>query len=245
MDHAPHQSKEAAIALNNHGADLIERGDYNQALYYFSTALQQQHPSYTTLEGGLPRRSCITVQRKPSCVCAIDVWMEASTFYGCERQNHIMFAHAIRIPSWVSNPSTTSVAVAIGFNLAIAYHLASIMSHCSLSNDDPIVFGKITNKEQLMRQALRQYQQSFELQRTQASATQSPFFYMVCMNNIGVLFSDLGQRDESKECFHHLLSLLVSVGTVGAMDPSRFEFFWTYIIRITSDISYTIGAAAA
>ena len=95
-----------------------------------------------------------------------------------------------------------------------------------------------------MRQALRLYQYTFQLQRTQARSSQSPFFFMACINNIGLLFCELGEAHQAEECFNHLLSLLMYMSTSGSEEPSRFEFFFANTARLTYEACSICAAAA-
>lgn len=241
------QAKSTVTLLNNMGADLIECGDYVGSIEFLSKAFQY---SRQELDDRMASDVVIPDIYQPSA-CVIDLWMmrDIAEDSSQEQGDDVIYTLPMHVPLKATNPSEVSVAVAITFNLAIAYHHAS--RHCN-----SIIALQGNSQEQLMRQALRLYQYTFRLQRTQASSSQSPFFYMACINNIGTLFHELGENIQSEECFNHLLSLLMymnmNAGGGGAgrggedvfVDPSRFAFFFLNTTRFVHD-SCSLGAAAA
>lgn len=232
MFHGPQHSK-LTVHLNNLGADFIERGDYAQAIDCLSRAfIQSKHALDVRLAAGGR-----IGEQYHAAACVIDVWMARETPDDKHQNGDFIYTQPMRVPPKATNPSEISVAVANTFNLAIAYHLASLYSAHT-----PAFQGN--SQDQLLRQALRLYQYTFRLQRTQARSSQSPFFFMACINNIGIVFDNLGERNQSEECFQHLLSLLMYMTSAGAVESSRFEFFFTNTTRLTPD-SCAVGAAAA
>lgn len=279
-EHNNTNTKQSMVKLNNIGAKLIECGDYGTSIEFLSAAFQYSRKQLSErMESG----DVSALKHTPSA-CAVDIWMvkdhlsssdesaAASSRHHHQQQQHdVVYTHPMFVPPKASSPSEISVAVAITFNLAVAYHLASIQ--CCHNNNDQIMTCQGNSKEQLMRQALRLYQYTFRLQRTQARSSQSPFFFMACINNIGILFQELGEFHQSKECFNHLLSLLMYMNTIGGggsvgggadnsntlmnedddddnnvgvvhVDPSRFEFFFLNTTRLAHE-SCAVGAAAA
>jgi len=233
------QHPKLTASLNNLGAALIETGNYAQAISCLSSAFQH---SKTALEirTGIGQR---IGERYHPAACIIDIWMMRDTTTDEKRPQlqycEFVYTHPMKVPTQATSPSEISVAVAIAFNLAVAHHLASLQG-CTGAHS-----FQGNSKEELLRQALRHYQHAFRLQRTQARTSQSPFFFMACINNIGVVFDNLGEKHQSEECFTHLLSLLMYISSTGSVEPSRFEFFFTNTTsRLTSDVC-GFGAAAA
>ena len=232
------QHTKPSVALNNLGADHVECGDYTKAIEVLSAAFQFTRKDLDD------RLATSELERYHHSLNPLDIWMagdvpEQDTIFGTDS---VIYKNPMYIPSTASNPSEVSIAVVVTFNLAVAYHLASMYGAQTEAFDG-------NTKHQLMQQALRLYQYTFRLQRTQARSSQSPFFFMACINNIGVLFRELGESHQSEECFNHLLSLLMYMSTVDATmttttDPSRFAFFFTNTARIAHE-ACSIGAAAA
>lgn len=230
----------SSVHFNNLGADLIENGDYVRGLACLSSAFQK-------FKQALDARfaSGLNSGKYNPTASVMDIWMRGEkldTQEGSRRQQNTavddaIYDQPISCPLRASNPSEISVAVAITFNLAMAYHLAGLHLVGTQS-------FQMDSRENLLRQALRLYQYSFRLQRTHAISYQSPLFFMACINNIGMVFDRLGERDQTGECFKHLLSLQMYMITSGSVPLSRFEFFLQNTSRHTLDSS-SLGAAAA
>jgi len=129
--------------------------------------------------------------------------------------------------------------VAIAFNLGLAYQLISV--HLSKEGHDPAL------RRRMMRQSVNLYKYTFRLQRTRnCRSSQSPFFFLATINNIGVMFSGLGENENSRECFNQMLALLMFMNARGCFvgGPGQFEAFFRNTAQV-SHVNCCIGAAAA
>lgn len=221
--------------LNNCGARLIEKRNYGQAIQYLSAAFHGCKSQFER-EAENQENTCSSA----SLPCSVDFWMiqdisnSSSGQQAC--QDDFVYKHPIHIPAKATSTSELNIAVATTFNLALAYHLATVESRHGFAQNQDI--------ETAMRQALRLYQYTFRLQRTQAKSSDSPRFFMACINNIGILFRMLEEFQQSAECFNHLLALLMYLSSVGMAEPSDLETFFHNTARLSCD-SCNIGAAAA
>mmetsp|Transcript_124373 Transcript_124373/g.175463 ORF Transcript_124373/g.175463 Transcript_124373/m.175463 type:complete len:235 (+) Transcript_124373:55-759(+) len=230
----------STITLNNLGARLIDDGGFEDAIPYLSAAFQSSKRKFDEIyaqSGQIPTN----MDQRSSTV--IDAYMTRDV-PGDKNQEDFVYTHPIHVPPEATKASELTIVVATTFNLAVAYHMASRVHNaaCACNGRDDLQ-AKI-NSHQLMRQALRLYQYSFRLQRTQAKSTQSPLFFMACINNIGILFQDLGESTQAAECFNHLLALLMYMSSVGSDDSSYFESFFQNSSRLGNE-ACTVGAAAA
>merc|ERR1712151_1302229 len=129
------------------------------------------------------------------------------------------------------------------FNLAVAYHMASKnLNPPSALSDHRCIYEMQIRSQKMMQRALCMYQYSFRLQRAQAGSAETPLFFSACMNNIGVLFNDLGDSTKAIECFKQLFALLMYLSSIGFEDPANYEL----LFRNTSRLGYeTCDACAA
>lgn len=231
------KQEESATTLNNLGAREMERGEYALAIAYFSSAF---HKSKTGLEG----YSQGGMEVDSSCATSIERWMTNSG--GSEitdekqLQEEYIYSNPLMIqPSATENVSALTLSVVVSFNLAMAYHLIS------RERTDLLHSSGVQTRDKFMRQALQLYQYSFRLQRTQAKSIHTPLFFMACINNIGMLFLDMGEVEKGSQCFNHLLALLMYMNTVGTADRSNFASFFRNSWRFHDDVSCAQGAAAA
>lgn len=148
-----------------------------------------------------------------------------------------MYFSPIHVPANDRNPARLAVAVSITFNLALAYHAAAVALKSGFSDH-------ANQEEVLLRQALQLYQYTFRLQRSHAASSHSPFFFMSCINNIGIVFSDLDDDGRSEECFGHLLSLLMYLATVRTLDLSRFNLFFDNSLHLSNARGVVCASAA-
>ena len=148
-----------------------------------------------------------------------------------------MYDKPIHIPE-TTHRDDLMIPVAITFNLALSYDLLS-QRVSSLGFDSTA----------LKDQALQLYQYAFRLQRLRKTASQAPLYYMATINNIGVLFDKLGDKEQAEECFQQLLALLMYLSFAndkGIANKSKFEaFFHQSTTRLSHNQCCAIGAGAA
>jgi hypothetical protein len=219
----------ATVHFNNVGAQCIENGEYTRAIGYLSAAFQSSKSQIDRNHRMLLGEIAPAVP--PPSTCTVDIWM--ATGIPAETHDGFIYRHPIYIPTEAQpNGMIVAVATIITFNLGLAYHLLAFRDGAFLL--DPM---------KILRQALNLYQYTFRLQRAQRESTQSPFFFMATINNIGILFSKLGDSVHAEECFHHLMSLLMYIKTTIGLfgHPSYYEGFF----RNTFHSCSVVGAAAA
>lgn len=230
-------------ALNNIGVDFLAKKNYGLAIRYLSLAFEQSRSALHGYISGLESFG-ISSNECPSMACALDFWMmvDGGSPEDTRPQNvrgASVYLTPINIPEKATRPSPINVGASVAFNLALAYHMAAF-SESSIQE----YTGK-NQKENVLREALRLYQYAFRLQRTHAASTDSPFFFMACINNIGIIFACVGDNTKSNECFQHLLSLLMYLTTTGkTLNPSKYSIFFDNTSRLCHP-SLRIAAAAA
>ena len=184
-----HQS---AIQQNNLAVSLIAAGDFDAAINHLSNALktykqvvpdadEHDHPAATN--------------------CSLDECMaqsaaKAKSVSMDEEENvHYMYQQAIHIPLNIefSYQSTIMVSVMIIFNLALANQLSAVGSNKSQSQ---------------LKKATKLYELAFNLQRDENFAN-NVFFSMATVNNIGLIYHKLNDRETGNKYFEHLLSTLM------------------------------------
>jgi tetratricopeptide (TPR) repeat protein len=233
------------IALNNLGAQYMQMGDYKTAIQFlsssFSLSMQQLHHHFTATTD---ERSAVVYRH---LVTTIDTWMKRDCNYPSNKNVSGEFVY--RDPIWIPDkayPNDLIFPIVNTFNLGLAYHLLATTTTTTTSRDDD---GIEEDTVKLLRQSLKLYQYSFRLQRTRGRAGNSPFFFMATINNVGVVFSILGQTRDANQCFQQLLSLIMYMKTARVSmatsnyNVSEFEAFFQNTCRSDDPSLVCAGAA--
>lgn len=250
--HAKGQQPFPAVALNNGGANCIECGDYSSALHYFSSAFHSCKVNAKKLNfnvedlHGISRIMSVTTIDNPLIV--MDDWMDVADECELDENRNFFYNEPIHIPrldlkrghkrrSYDGNKKDflVSCCIAISFNLGIAYHNQAI-TRSDLPPHDI---------EQILRKSLKAFQYSFKLQRTKCGrASQSTFFYMAVMNNLGILHQKLGEVQNARQYFERLLSVLIYTMSRTNVSTDEYQDFFQNAAQFTHQ-SYSVGAGAA
>ena len=117
-----------------------------------------------------------------------------------------LYKHPIHLPE---DPDTlacredtcTAISAALIFNMALANQ--------QLSSIELTALGDAAAEERLER-AARLYKLAYNLQERN-EVFLSPLFMMAIINNLGLLYQSLDQKDTAGNCFQHLLTTLMFV----------------------------------
>jgi hypothetical protein len=77
----------------------------------------------------------------------------------------------------------------------------------------------------------------FALEIQEQARTPSPYFSMVTMNNLGHAQQMLGNKEKSKSCFDHLLSILMILIDSQSIDPTSMKIFFCNIFGDGTDVA--------
>jgi tetratricopeptide (TPR) repeat protein len=255
------------ITLNNLGAGCIDSGDYRRSIEFLSAAFQmtkQQLRDHSSTEQDHEK----SVYRHS--VSTFDTWMtknenDSLNDIGTttDTTGEFVYRNPLSSSDSIDNSSISSngefvytdpiyipshayshdllIPIVITFNLGLAYYL--------LATTDQTV-DRLT----LLRSSLRLYQHSFRLQRTRGRASHSPHYFMAVINNVGVVYSNLGETQSADQCFQQLLTLLMYMNTKMAAPSSSnnssnnntssgYEAFFQNTSRVLKEQTPCAGAA--
>jgi hypothetical protein len=190
-----------AIAHNNHAAFLIETRNYADAISILSAA-------HKCSKYGL--NQCIHQSHLPvTAISPLDAFMisaSASQFSVNDRSDtdySLIHRRAIQLPPCLASDyySRVMVSVAIVFNLALAHHFLALEQ--AEGSKSEVLF---------LRKALKFYEYSFNLVRTQHAKTSSSLLLMATINNSGHIHMILGEEEHAGTCFRNLFSILTCLG---------------------------------
>jgi tetratricopeptide (TPR) repeat protein len=226
------QAQRQAIALNNHGAMEIAAGNLEVAI----SLLKDAHRSskQTKKDDESPCSSLAPVNLEQS----LEVWMRqtATPAAVCDSDNDcdeqgFVCRHAIHIP--ISPvPSTQfqpAVAIAIIFNLALAYHLRGLAStRAATTTSATSKEGEEQASAASLKKAVKLYEYAFKLYRvTDNGGNTNPekaLFLMGTVNNSGQIYHVLGREDAAAICFQELLSTLMVLRYCGQFNETSNTF---------------------
>jgi tetratricopeptide (TPR) repeat protein len=245
--------------LNNLGAECIESGDYRRSIEFLSAAFhlsKQQLRDYSSTERDHDNKS---VYRHS--LSTFDTWMtkneydsassnDVGTTGECVYRNPLSISDSIDIdssneefvyrdPIYIPSDAYSHdllIPIVITFNLGLAYYLLATTDH---------TVDRLT----LLRSSLRLYQHSFRLQRTRGRASHSPHYFMAAINNVGVVYSNLGETRNADQCFQQLLTLIMYMNTKMAAPSSNnktasgYEAFFQNTSRVLKEQTPCAGAA--
>ena len=216
-----------AIRLNNMSASRLEEGNYQLALDILAEGL---HVSKQLLKGfgtaterptvcsnGVNLDSFMAREgRTRTCLMEevddIDCSNHSSgsssvaSIDDCVDDEFFLYSHPIHLPEGPDalacrEDTCTAISAALIFNMALANH--------QLSSIELTTFGGAAAEERLER-ALRLYELAYNLQERNEVCL-SPLFMMAIINNLGLIYQSLDQKDTAGNCFQHLLTTLMFV----------------------------------
>lgn len=143
------------------------------------------------------------------------------------RNGSYVYRQGIYIPIEVAQERQSSVMVStiLIFNLALAQQLPEA---------NPV------SKQSKLIKAARLYDLAFNMQREEQLGD-NIYFALATVNNLGVIYQQLEEKEAANQCFEHLLSTLMLVLDCGESTPQ----FGRFIHNATSILSKTVSAPAA
>lgn len=221
MNSANNYQQKLAIRMNNEGVRRITSGEIPQAIKNLTFALNMCKES-------MGYESNFETEH---CTMSLDQIMERSeAMYSPDNlrtKKCYLYHQAIYIPVEVSYEYHLNLPVStiIIFNLALAQQLAETHSNRECN---PLI------------KAARLYNLAFNMQREELRGD-NIYFTLATVNNLGVIYRQLGDETAANNCFEQLLSILMLVLDYG--ESSRcLEVF---IYNATSTMSKNGNAAAA
>ena len=141
-----------------------------------------------------------------------------------DNNEQYMYSHGIVIPSNLDSRCIPSVIL---FNLALSHHLAAAArpSH---------------QKRFLLEKAVRLYVLAYTFQSKLGCS--NVLFTLATSNNLGLIHTELEHSDMSKQCFDHLLSVLMLV--VDSQNGNRVGHLDGFVQNVVSLSSKDCPAAA-
>jgi tetratricopeptide (TPR) repeat protein len=235
-------SIQQAIRLNSQALALIDAGNFDAAIPTLSRALKASKQTLNCADYEVecaPLKisldQCMLDPRQPRIV--VD---ELSNGGERDRQGgRHMYRRAIRIPEASIETSTYEssimISVIIMFNLALTHHL---MATSETTNNSS------SNKNELLRKAIRLYELAYSLQQTEGFLENASLFTMATINNMGLIHQSLGESAVAGKYFQHLLSILVFLVDCGESRVAVLHELCGFL-RNTSHLILKKGAAAA
>jgi tetratricopeptide (TPR) repeat protein len=259
------QAQRQAIALNNHAALEIAVGNYEFAI----SLLRDAHRSakQTKMDDESPCSSLAAVSLEQS----LELWMRQTATPAavwdsdndCDEQGFVC-RHAIHIPisPVPSSQFQPAVAIAIIFNLALAYHLRGLASTRTATTSSTISSTSKEEEEQSsaasLKKAVKLYEYAFKLYRVTdkvgCTNPEKALFLMGTVNNSGQIYHVLGREDAAATCFQELLSTLMVLryfgqfnetsNTIRLIDASQCKGFFHNVSQwMTLGLTTTAGSA--
>lgn len=224
-----------AIALNNHGALEIAAGNYEVAIFLLKDA--HKSAKQKKMDDESPSRSLAPVRLEQS----LELWMRqtATSAAVCDSDNDcdeqgFVCRHAIHIPisPVLSSQFQPAIAIAIIFNLALAYHLRGLASTRTSTTSSTTNSSNKEGEEQAsaasLKKAVKLYEYAFKLYRVTDNGKytnpEKALFLMGTVNNSGQIYHVLGREDAAATCFQELLSTLMVLRYFGQFNETSNTF---------------------
>jgi hypothetical protein len=256
-------SETNVVTLNGQGCKALKASKYDKAADYFSIALQM-------LQQGLKHASDDIVDRNQedadydtvdlpltlSPLSSSTQWRDspsesASSSLSCRCMNHEVTAPRLATVGIYKVPRTVSarfsnmccvsdynkVASALIFNLALAHHLASFETNAGEQEQQQ------PDRAHLL-QALRAYELVYKLHMEEGqSSLLNPFYAMVTLNNVALVYYSLLDEQRANQCAEALLSSIVWFQYQQEEPSELFLFFSETVQHLILTDSYTALAA--
>ena len=224
-----------AIELNNVSAEQIINGKFTEAVKNLGAALQASKqlmalasdiPSSSSHSDMMTLDDCMRQGRSTNNKKYI-VIQSAEEVGESTNDTYTMYSQPIHVQQQQRQVDTVEgksltidddcddslqfdvVSTSILFNLALAHHLSA--KH-DLSS---------TTKEAKLNKAARLYELASNLEQKRFEPGTNPLFMMTIVNNLGAIYHDLGQQENSKRFFQHLLSTMLFITEFGKGDEDN------------------------
>lgn len=211
------------IDMNNHGADLLEGGQYEDALRYLSGGLErlqqlleEADETYGEDEPADARRSEPTTApserdvRSPSIIRSASekaIVMAEQTVAREESSTSVdhdfIYRRPIYITSEFDGDDETTISVILVFNMALSHHLRAI----DTENDNP----------KRLKGALKLYELGFSMQ-LKGEVRLSMTHTLALVNNCSQVYKKQGKDRKAAKFLKHLLATLMIMVETGEID---------------------------
>jgi tetratricopeptide (TPR) repeat protein len=224
-----------AIQQNNDAVSLIAAGEYDTAIQELSFALKVYkqvmteevdheiiHPVKTSLDQYM-------VQSLAVADCP-----KACHHANINEDQHFMYRQAIHIGPLQDIESTYQSSVMVSsmiiFNAALAHHLSALCSNMHQSTK--------------FHKAATLYQLAVNLQHA-VQLENNIIFTMAAVNNLGVIYHQLEDKETATKCFQNLLSTIMLLVDCGKTEVccGELDGFLRNVTNLDSESSYAAAAA--
>jgi tetratricopeptide (TPR) repeat protein len=222
------------VHLNNHAVSLLQTGDFENAIAFFSAAFKSSkdalhQPSCCDSVDTQPFTSlddCIRegpIPCDPACSVKKGT-METEDFIV---RTSIFIPHSLQFPAYRCKIRVTTIVV---FNLALSFHLRAMETKNQSS------------RTHHLQRAAQLYEQAYNLQWTHGTGVLATtnLFSMAALNNLGQVFRCLCEDEKAGHCFAHLLSTLLFMVDHRNAENRRKESF-EYIPGFFRTTSYLLS----
>jgi tetratricopeptide (TPR) repeat protein len=254
-----------SISHNNHGAAMLERGDYATALSSLRIALLhskeainclREEEEEESLSDSSSNRHSLNDLMPRDC----PPWLSE---HGddCGACKSFIYRNAMTIPhSSILKPaaddksstlSSTHLSICIVYNLALTHHRAALEEY----NKQDFLTGMTTGETPsavaagglLLRKAAKFYQSTFALLQRDECQLGSEFFTLVVLNNLGHVHQALNEMENAGHCFRHLLSTLMYIvdGGESCSEVIGSDYFECFIHSTSHLMVSNCSASAA
>jgi tetratricopeptide (TPR) repeat protein len=227
-----------AVWLNNRSATLMEMGNFESAVTNLSTGLEvsrqlwesivRKQISSTPLQTSLDE--CMVHNKAHHQMENDDPFVDSECY---THSNEFLYQRPILIPEdsiGSCKDSCATISAAIIFNLALSLQLLSARG----SND-------IVDYRSPLQKAASLYELAHNLQRDELSSM-NPRFMLATINNLGMVYLSLDEKDKARHLFQQLESILMFLIDNGeSYVISECECFF----RNTSQFSILLCSAPA
>jgi tetratricopeptide (TPR) repeat protein len=227
-----------AIQQNNAAAGLITAGKYKNAIQELSFALKTYKQVMIEANERNPQPAKTSLDQCMVQSLAIADCRKAGHDNDDNDQDYVyIYRQAIHIPledivesNYEESAMTSSMIV---FNVALAYHLSALASN--------------KHRSKKLHKAATLYLLAVNLQRNAQLENNNVLFTMAAMNNLGVIYHQLEDRETATKFFQHLLTsvmLLVDCGEVAVCCAGVLDGFLRNAINLVSEESSCAAPAA-
>ncbi len=152
-----------------------------------------------------------------------------------DNDQQYMYRQAIRIPLDIESTYQAGAMVSsmILFNVALAHHLSALAT------------SEKKHQSKKLRKATTLYEMAYDLQGRNAQLENNVMFTMAAMNNLGVIYQQLENRETASKCFQCLLSTVMFLVDCGAVKVCCGEILDGILRNVTNLASKSSCAAAA
>jgi tetratricopeptide (TPR) repeat protein len=224
-----------AIQQNNDAASLIAAGEYNTAIQELSFALKAYKQVMTEeIDHEIIQPVKTSLDQYMVQSLAVADCPKACHYANDNEDRHFMYRQAIHIVPHQNIESnyqaSAMVSSMIIFNVALAHHLSALASKKHQSTK--------------FHKAATLYQLAVNLQHA-AQLENNLIFTMAAVNNLGVIYHQLEDKETATKCFQHLLSTVMLLVDCGKTELccGELDGFLRNVTNLDSESSCAAAAA--